>query len=59
MPSYIRPAQWSRLTSAAAVNKQVHKEDRQEVNKMVLAEMDWDRLIRGRKFNVNNKRWGL
>lgn len=51
MPSYVRPAQWSRLTPAAAVNKQVHKEDRAERGAMAKAEMWWRFYMRDRKFH--------
>ena len=50
MPSYVRPAQWSRQTPAAAVNKQVHKEDRDELRAVEKSEMWWRFYMRDRKF---------
>ena len=59
MPSYVRPSLFTRLTPDAAVNKQVHKEDRAERSAMAKAEMWWRFYMRNRRFNINNKRWGL
>jgi len=51
MPSYVRGYQWSRLTPSDAVNKQIHKDDRDELRAVEKAEMWWRHYMRDRKFS--------